>query len=158
MRVLLLATLVALSATGCQQPIDLTKGIEVTEVSTGWVNAGEVNGQNKMVPSIAFKFKNVSQETLGTLQANVLFRRANEQEEWGSQYVRIVGTEGLAPGTSSSPQRVECPKGYTGSENREQMMKNSAFVDARVRIFAKYGSTQWVPVGEFPVDRRLLIE
>lgn len=158
MRAVILATLVALASTGCQKHIDLTTGLEVTEVSTGWANAGEVNGMNKMVPSVSFRFKNVSGEPLSTLQANVLFRRVNDEAEWGSMYVRIVGREGLAPGESSSPQRVECPKGYTGTENREQMMANSNFVDARVKIFAKYSSTQWVPVGEYTIDRRLLTD
>jgi hypothetical protein len=150
---------VALSAvvsTSCSERVDLSKGLEVTDVMTGWANAGEVNGQNKMVPTITFRVKNVSDQKLSTLQANVLFRRVNEEEEWGSAWVRITGTEGLAPGQISEPQRVECPKGYTGTETRTAMMANSAFIDARVRIFAKYESTQWAPVAEFTVDRRLL--
>jgi hypothetical protein len=36
------------------------------------------------------------------------------------------------------------------------MLANSSFVDARVIVFAKYASTQWVKVGEYPVARRLL--
>ena len=51
---------------------------------------------------------------------------------------------------------MSCPKGYTGTEPRQQMLANPQFVDARVRIFAKYGSTQWEPVGEYTVDRRLI--
>ena len=157
MRALLAAVaLCALVSTSCGERVDLSKGLEITEVMTGWSNAGEVNGQNKMVPTITFKVKNVSDQTLSTLQANVIFRRVNEDEEWGSKWVRIVGTEGLAPGQTSEPQRVECAKGYTGSETRTAMMANSAFVDARVRIFAKYQSTQWAPVADFTVDRRLL--
>ncbi len=159
MRVLgLAAVVVSLLASGCQTEVDLTKGLEVTDVSTGWSNAGDVNGQNKMVPTISFRFKNNSAQTLGTLQANVLFRRVNEEAEWGSSYVRVIGTEGLAPGASSDVQKVSCPKGYTGTETRTQMMANSNFVDARVRIFAKYGSTQWAPVGDFVVDRQLLAQ
>ncbi len=157
MRALLLAvTLLAAASAACQEKVDLTKGLEVTDVVTGWSNAGDVNGQNKMVPTISFKLKNVSAQTLDTLQANVLFRRVTEEEEWGSSYVRIVGTEGLAPGASSGLQSVSSPKGYTGTETRMQMMANSNFVDARVRIFAKYSSTQWAPVGEYVIDRRLL--
>jgi hypothetical protein len=36
------------------------------------------------------------------------------------------------------------------------MLKNSQFVDARVQLFAKYGSIQWVRMGEFPIKRVLL--
>jgi hypothetical protein len=149
-------SLCAVVSAGCGERVDLSKGLEVTDVMTGWSNAGEVNGQNKMVPTITFKLKNVSDQKLSTLQANVIFRRVNEDQEWGAAWVRITGTEGLAPGQTSEPQRVECPKGYTGSETRTAMMANSAFVDARVRIFAKYESTQWAPVAELNVDRRLL--
>jgi hypothetical protein len=157
MRALLIAvTLSAVVSAGCGKRVDVGEGLEVTDVMTGWSNGGEVNGQNKMVPTITFKVKNVSDQTLGTLQANVLFHRVNEEQEWGSAWVRITGTEGLAPGQTSEPQRVECPKGYTGTESRTQMMGNSAFIDARVRIFAKYESTQWAPVAEFDIDRRLL--
>src|SRR5690242_1161123 len=146
----LLALLVAASTAGCQgEKIDLTKGIQVVDVSTGWSNGGEVDGQNKIVPSVTFKLKNVSGTPLGTLQANVLFRRVNDENEWGSSFVRITGTEGLSPDATSSPQNVTSTKGYTSTESRQQMLQNSQFVDARVQIFAKYGSTQWQPVGEF---------
>ena len=46
--------------------------------------------------------------------------------------------------------------GYTSSETRAQMMANKQWVDARAQVFAKYGSTQWVLLGEFPVERRLI--
>jgi hypothetical protein len=152
---LITALLAACVFSGCQKPIDLTKGLELVDVSTGWHDAGIVNAQNKLVPSVTFKLKNVSDRSLGTLQANVIFRRVGEETEWGASFVRISGTDGLAPGAISEPQRVNCPKGYTGAEPRQDMLANSQFVDARVQIFAKYGSTQWQRVGEYTIDRRL---
>ena len=86
----------------------------------------------------------------------MLFRRVGHDEEWGSAFVRVTGSEGLAAGAESGAQRVSCAKGYTGTETAEQLFQNSQFVDARVQIFAKYGSTQWKPIGEYLVDRRLL--
>lgn len=154
----LLVLLLAVASAGCEEKIDLAKGLQVVDVSTGWHDAGPANGQNKLVPAISFKFKNVSGQPLTTLQANVLFRRAGEETEWGSSYVKVVGGVGLAPGSLSDLQHVSCPKGYTGSEPRQQMLQNSNFVDARVKIFAKYGSTQWVQVGEFPIERRLVAQ
>lgn len=154
----LAVVLLTLSSVGCQQKVDLTTGLEVVEVSSGWVSGGDVNGQNKIVPSASFRFKNVSGQVLSILQANVLFRRVGEDTEWGSSYLRIVGSEGLAPGAMSDVQRVICPKGYTGTETRPQILQNSQFVDARVQVYAKYGSTQWVRVGEFVVERRLLAQ
>jgi hypothetical protein len=152
----LLVLPLALIFAGCAKPIDLTKELQVVDVATGWERDDDPRGQNKLVPTIAFKFKNLSGESLSTLQANVLFRRVGEEQEWGSSFIRVVGSEGLPPGSESEGQRASCPKGYTGTENAPEMFRNSRFVDARVKIFAKYGSTQWTPVGEYVIERRLL--
>jgi hypothetical protein len=153
---LLLILTAGFGAPGCGKPIDLAAGLQVEDVSTGWVDTGVQNGQTKLVPSIAFKVKNVSAAPLPVLQANILFRRANEDTEWGSGFVTVSGSEGLAPGATSQPLQVNSQLGYTGTESRQQMLANSLFVDARVLVFAKYASTQWVKVGEYPVTRRLI--
>ncbi len=154
---LLTALLIAATSLGCGgEQVDLSKGLEIVDLSTGWYDDGPSNGQNKMVPSVSFKFKNTSNQTLSTLQANVLFRRVGDEAEWASSFVRIVGREGLEPGAASAPQRVKASKGYTGTETAPQMMQNSQFVDARVQIMAKYGATQWKPIGEYVVDRRMI--
>jgi hypothetical protein len=36
------------------------------------------------------------------------------------------------------------------------MLANSHFVDAKVEVFAKYGSTQWKKLGDYPVTRQLI--
>jgi hypothetical protein len=128
----------------------------VQDVSTGWYDQGVVNGQNKIVPSITFSFKNAGTDTISTLQGNVIFRRIGEQEEWGSGFVRVTGSEGLAPGATSQSFTVNSQLGYTGSESRAQMLSNKQFVDARAQVFAKYGSTQWALIAEFPIERRLI--
>ena len=148
--------LAAVATVSCGPTVDLTKGLQVVDVSTGWWDAGIVNGQNKLVPSVAFKFKNVSDQKLDILQANVVFRRVTEDKEWGSSFVKITGSEGLAPGATSESQTVKSQLGYTGSEPRQQMLANAQFVDAKIQIFAKYGSTQWQKVGEFAVPRTLI--
>jgi hypothetical protein len=148
--------LAAVATVSCGPTVDLTKGLQVVDVSTGWWDAGIVNGQNKLVPSVTFKFKNVSDQKLDILQANVVFRRVTEDKEWGSTFVKITGTEGLAPGATSESQTVKSQLGYTGSEPRQQMLANAQFVDAKIQIFAKYGSIQWQKVGEYPVPRTLI--
>jgi hypothetical protein len=79
-----------------------------------------------------------------------------EDKEWGSTFVKITGTEGLAPGATSESQTVKSQLGYTGSEPRQQMLANAQFVDAKIQIFAKYGSIQWQKVGEYTVPRTLI--
>jgi hypothetical protein len=153
----LLLVLASISAAACGPTVDLTKGLQVDVVKTGWFDLGIVNGQTKLVPSITFTFKNVSDQKLAALQVNALFRRLNENEEWGSGFVTVVGSEGIAPGATTAPVTVRSQLGYTGSEqSRQEMLANSHFVDARVELFAKYASTQWVKVGTFPIARQLL--
>jgi hypothetical protein len=151
-----LLLLLALVIPGCGKPIDLKTALEVANVSTGWFDMGVVEGKNKLVPSITFNFKNLGSETLSTLQANVIFRRQGEDEEWGNGFVRVAGSEGLKPGSTSQPVTVNSQLGYTGTETRQEMLQNSQFRDARVQVFAKYGSTQWTLIKEFPIERRLI--
>src|SRR5437899_9368021 len=148
--------LAAVATVSCGPTVDLTKGLQVVDVSTGWWDAGIVNGQNKLVPSVTFKFKNVSDQKLDILQANVVFRRVTEDKEWGSSFVKITGTGGLSPGATSESQTVKSQLGYTGSEPRQQMLANAQFVDAKIQIFAKYENTQWQKVGEYSVPRTLI--
>src|SRR5499427_1059995 len=149
---------VVLAAGACAPPVDLSKNMQVLDVSTGWFDAGIVNGQNKLVPTITFKLKNLSDQTLKVLQANVLFHRVSDPNvEWGSGFLSVAGSEGLAPGATTNPLTVKSPLGYTGSDQtRQEMLQNKAFIDATVQVFAKYGSVQWVKKGEYPIERRLL--
>ena len=156
MRACCLAILLALGGSGCGPNIDLKTALQTADVSTGWADLGVVNGQNKLVPSITFTFKNIGNQPITTLQANVIFRRVGEEDEWGSGFLRVAGSEGLAAGASSKALTVRSQRGYTGTEPRAQMLGNKQFVDARVQVFAKYGSIQWTRIGEFPVERRLI--
>jgi len=142
---------------GCSPTVDLATSLQVQDYSTGWFDLGIVNGQNKLVPSITFSLKNNSNQKLTTLQVNALFRRVSEKDEWGSGFLTAVGSGGLAPGSTTAPLTIRSQLGYTGSEqSREDMLRNSHFVDANVELFAKYGSAQWKRIGQFPVTRRLL--
>ena len=147
----------SLATAACSAGADVGKALQVIDVSTGWFDAGIVNGQNKLVPSVTFKLKNISDAPVTTLQANVLFHRINSAEEWGSGFLRVAGSEGLAPNATTDPLVVKSDLGYTGTEARADMLKNSQFVDAKVRILAKSGSNYWQPLGEYPIERRLLV-
>jgi hypothetical protein len=149
--------LLALVSPGCGPTVDLTKGLQVTIVNSGWFDAGIVNGHNKLVPSVSFTLKNVSEQKLVSLQINALFRRVTENEEWGSAFLTAAGSDGLAPGATSPVLIARSQLGYTGSdESRQEMLQNSQFIDAKVELFAKYASIQWVRMGTYPIDRQLL--
>jgi hypothetical protein len=145
-------------AVGCTR-IEVAKALSIQDVHTGWYDAGIVEGQkNKLVPSVAFKLKNVSDETVSGVQLNAVFRRVNEPIAWGEHFVRGIGSEGLAPGATGDELVLRSTLGYTGTEPRLQMLQNSEFVDAKVEIYGRQGAQNWVKLGEYPVDRQLLTE
>lgn len=152
-----LLLLAFVSSAGCGPMVDLTKGLQIDIVNTGWFDLGIVNGQNKLVPSVTFTLKNVSDQKLVTLQVQALFRRVGETEEWGSGFLTAVGSQGLAPGATTQPITMRSERGYTGSDqSRQEMLQNSHFVDATVELQAKYTSTQWARLGTFPVTRQVI--
>ena len=154
---LLLVALVPLAAAGCGGPtVDLATGLEISEVTTGWHDEGIVDGQNKLVPRIDFKLKNVSDQPLAAVQVNCVFRRVGETEELGSGFVWVTRGNALNPGETTALLSIKSNFGYKGDEPRADMLKNSQFVDAKVDMMAKYASIQWKKVQEFPIERRLL--
>ncbi len=152
----LLAALFAVLVPGCSEPVDLKTGLQVLDVSSGWRDGGVVNGQNKLVPTISFRLKNVSSQQLNILQVNAVFRRVNDEEEWGSGFMTVAGSEGLAPGASSQLLTISSQHGYTGIEPEQVMLQNSQFIDAKVHLSAKYGSIQLTRLAEFGVTRQLI--
>ena len=150
--------LMSLFAAGCGPAVDLSKTLHVQHVSTGWFDAGIVDGKAKLVPSITFDLQNASDQKLSVLQVNALFRRVSQPNaEWGSAFVTAAGSDGVTPGSTVGPLTIRSDRGYTGTDQtRDEMLHNHQFVDAKVDLFAKYGSTQWTKIGEYPVQRQLL--
>ena len=140
-----------------QPSIDLSEALQVEAVGSGWlVAAGTVYGKKKLVPSVSVRLTNKSDRTLPILQVNALFRRVGDTDEWGSAFLTAVGSEGLSPRATTQTLALKSTLGYTGEESGPDMLHNSRFVDARVDLFAKYGSSKWVPIGAYPITRRLI--
>jgi hypothetical protein len=159
MRSSVLLCCLALFCVGCGPDVDLTKALQVEIVSTGWFDAGIVNGQNKLVPTVSFKLKNVSDQKLSALQVNARFSRGKEPEEWGNGFLPSVGSGGLAAGATTDVLTIKSQLGYTGTDqSRAEMLQNSQFVDAKVELAAKYGGTQWKRLSEFPIARQLITQ
>ena len=143
---------------GCRDKVDVKTGLQVTDVTTGWYDAGIVGGKNKLVPAVSFRVKNVANSSIKYVQLNAVFRVVGDQEELGSMFVKGIGGEGLAPGATSEPFVCRSALGYTGEQPRHEMLQHRQFRDAKVEIFAKHGSGQWVKLGEYNVARQLLTQ
>ena len=87
------------------------------------VRPGIVNGQNKLVPSITFTFKNVVRpDAHDAAGATSIFRRVGEDEEWGSGFLSVTGSEGLAPGATSQPLTRQIAARLHRHRDRAQQM------------------------------------
>ena len=158
-RLILFLSFVLLGS-GCGGPaVDLTKGLQIDVVDTGWFDAGIVDGQNKLVPTVSFTIKNVSGQKLVSVQMMASFFRVSDtSSEWGNSLLNVAGSEGLAPGATTPTLTMKSPLGYTGSDPRADMLKNTHFVDAMVKLVAKYAATQWTHIREVPIERKLITQ
>ena len=156
MRRLALFILGAVLAAGCTPTVEIEKTLGITDVHTGWYDAGRVNGENKLVPSISLRLKNNAPDPVAGVQLNAIFHRVGEPEAWGEHYASAITRDGLPGGATSGPVVLRSTLGYTGTQSRLEIMQNRAFVDARVEIFGKQGRRNWVKLQEFTIDRQLL--
>jgi hypothetical protein len=151
--------LLTLSLAGCERGIQVEKALKVADVHTGWYDAGiQPDGKNKLVPTVSLRLQNVSPEPVASVQVNAVFRRVGEAEAWGDHYARAIGPNGLPPGATTNPLVLRSTFGYTGEQARLAMLNNREFVDAKVEIFGRHGSRNWVKIGEYQIDRQLLTQ
>ena len=157
----LLLVALAASAASCNRSVDIKQALEVVDVSSGWYDAGIVEGKNKIVPSVTFKLRKKPGANLSVIALNIAFRYvpapgSNVEEPWEDFFLQRAE---FKDGNETDPLVVRLPNGYTGEppQSRLEMLKNSQFRDVRARIFAKYSSSQWVEIGAVDVQRQLLV-
>jgi hypothetical protein len=154
-------TLVALAvlsalASACGPPVDLKQALQVTDVSSGWFDAGIQAGKNKLVPSVTFKLKKNADVNLSSVSLNLAFIFVGAQDHTDDVYVQSVPFEG----SETKPVVVRTQWGYTAEppQTRAEMLKHSQFRDLEVQIFAKQSSSQWVELQRVPITRQLLTQ
>jgi hypothetical protein len=152
----------ALLAGSCTSfAVDIKQALEITDTSSGFYDAGIVEGKNKVVPSVIFKIRRKTEVNLDSVALNVVFRQATAPgattyEEWDTVFLQKVP---IPEDDRSAPLTVRAPIGYVGEppQTRLEILKNSQFRDVRAHIFAKHSSTPWTEIGSIDVKRELLI-
>lgn len=153
--------LIALSLSGaasCGTPVDLSKDLEVTDVSTGFFDVGidPATKWNKLVPGITFKLKNVSSEPITNVQLTVAYWVNGDDGEKDSKLLRGIDDAGLAAGASTDVIVARSTVGFNLEGARASLFDHSGFRDWTVKLFAKRGG-RIVPIGEHAVERRLVL-
>src|SRR3954463_10402133 len=118
-------TLVASFTSACGKEVDLKQSLQVTDVSSGWFDAGVQNGKNKLVPSVTFKLKKNPGVNLSSVSLNLAFMFVGSTDHIDDVYVQSVDFQG----DETNPQIVRTQWGYTGDppQTRLEMLQNSHF-------------------------------
>lgn len=167
MRILAPAVLLAVLITGCSRPVDLKQVLQVTDLAGGYHDAGIVDGRNKLVPSLTFRLRKSTDDSLRPLSLNVVFKKrprpgvavppgSPAEEDWDETFVQSVPFDG----NQTALLTVTPKAGFTGEppQSRADILKHSMFQDVRVHLFAKHSSSQWVEVGAFDIPRQVLAQ
>jgi hypothetical protein len=140
----------------CGPSVDLKQALQVTDVTSGWFDAGVVEGKNKLVPTLTFTVKKNADVKLSSVSLNLTFTFAGDQEHTDDVYVQRVDFQGQ----DTAPITVRTKWGYTADppQTRAEMLQNSHFRDLDVQIFAKQSSSQWVELHRAHIAHQLLTQ
>lgn len=148
---------------GCSPSINVTEALVVTDITTGWFDAGILeDGKNKIVPGISFTLHNVLEDNVSSVQLLGSFRLVlpdgtDDPEELGSATISAIDLAGLEPGSTTAAFVMQSGLGYTGTQPRRELMEHRLFQDAKLLLFAKHRSETWVKLGEYIIDRTLML-
>lgn len=138
----------------CGTPVDLKQAVQITDVSTGYFDAGVTDqGQNKLVPSVTFRLRDTSGE-LSRISLNVMFRRLDTGEDADEVFLQRVDFNN----GQTELLTVRPTFGFTGTppQSRQDMLKNSNFVDIDAVILARQASAQWLELHRVRIERQLI--
>lgn len=146
----------ALVSAGCQKPVDLKQALQITDVSTGWFDAGIVAGRNKVVPSVTFKLKKTPGTDLSWVSLNGVFSMVDGQPSDLDDDIYVQRVD--FTGDQTAPITIQGTTGYTGDppQSRADLLRHTQFRDMKVKVFVKQSSSQWVQLNETPIVRQLL--
>jgi hypothetical protein len=149
------ALLLAATATSCGS-VDLKNTLEVTDMHTGYYDAGNIAGKVHLLPSLTFRLHNKSGQSLNAVQLMISFWAAGADGEFDSIEVRGIGSTALGAGASSDPIVARANHGYTLEGARADFFTHTLFKDITAKIFALRGG-DIVPMGQFALDHQILM-
>jgi len=153
------ALLLVVGATACDQ-VDLKTAFEITELSSGYHDAGVTAvGDNKLVPSISFRLKNLTAEPIRSVDMLIIFVGVEfeQSKELDEVLITAINSDGIAAEASSEMVVVRSKQGFALQQQaRSELFNHRLFRDVTAKLFLKRGGSI-VPFGEYTIDRRVLL-
>ena len=114
------------------------------------------DGKNKLVPSLTFRLRNVSDTDLDTAALNIVFKFIDSGQEHDSIFVQRVPFEN----TQTEPITIRSQTGFTGDppQSRADMLKNSYFRDIDAVILVRQTAAQWLELHRIRIERQLITQ
>jgi hypothetical protein len=146
-----------LLAVSCSPDVDLKQVLQVTDVSTGFHDAGIVDGKNRLVPSTTFRITRAPDADVQSVALTIAFRAEGADDNLDEVFLQRVP---IGPDGRTEPIVARSSAGFTGEapQSRADMLKNSNFRDITVKVFVKQSSSQWIELHTVKVERRLLTQ
>ena len=153
------AALIWLGQTGCKSYNEqqVHSSLEVVDLSTSWTMKEYRQWPNPkltLVPTVTFKLKNNSSETLRYINVNAIFKEVDSVENLGDSFHTAVRGEGLAPGATSPPITLKSNFGVAG-KTLDSFKANPHWKSYYVKLFVQMGGPRHISMGEYPVSRQI---
>ena len=143
-----------LLAASCSRPVDVKQALQVTDVTTGYFDAGVQDGKNKIVPNFSFRLRNTSDQDLSAISLNVVFKFADNGDIHDEVFKQRIAFDNK----QTELITIRSQTGFTGDppQSRLDMLQNSFFRDMDAVILVRQPSAQWVELHRVRLERKLL--
>jgi hypothetical protein len=135
---------------------DLEASIEVVDMDTFWSDKYYQPWPPRLilVPAISFRVKNVTDKPLKYINFNANFRFMGDFENLGDAFLAAIRNDPIPPGEKSDVITLKSNYGVEG-KSLATFKDNPHWKTVLVRLFAQSKGSQFLPMGEYQVSRRI---
>jgi hypothetical protein len=144
-----------LGASACGGAPDPNLFVELKDLDAYWGVEPMSAGEQYIAPMVRINMRNKGAADLEFVRAMATFRLAGSDDAWGSDFKFV--TQGGKPLQAGQSLLLEFKSEarYHSPEPPAAMFGNSQWKDARVEIYVRLASSQWIKMAEGPVARRV---
>lgn len=143
-----------MAAVACHRP-DPRRELEIVEPETYWVVDATEGEKLYLAPAVRFSVRNKGAEPRHFIEAQAVFRRAGETEQWGSDWKRVTPPGKPLDKGQTSLVVLRSDGRYYSTGRPEDMFQHALFKDASVQVFLRVGSSAWDKFADMPIERRV---
>lgn len=135
---------------------DLKNSIEVVDVDTFWTDKYYQPWPPRLIliPAISFRVKNISDKPIKYINFNANFRFVGDFENLGDSFLAAIRNKSVPPGELSDIITLKSNYGVEG-KSLATFKDNPQWKTVMVRLFAQSKGSQFLPLGEFEISRRI---